>query len=111
MNVHAGETFTPFVAQASHAAIRPDAPNPKSVVEKQAYNKAKEFESVFLAIIIEQMSTGTEPDAPFGGGSAEKVYKSMMSQQYAKSISQSGGIGIADQVYAEILKAQEAGAP
>ncbi len=111
MNMQTTVAVTPFLAQTSHPSVRSDAPEPKSAFEKQAFNKAKEFESVFLAMFVEQMSTGTEPDAPFGGGSAEKVYKSMMSQQYAKSIAGSGGIGIADQVYSEILKAQEAGTP
>ncbi len=111
MNIQSAGVFTPYVTQTSRPSIRPDAPKPESALEKQAFTKAKEFEAVFLSMFVEQMSAGTEPEAPFGGGSAEKVYKSMMSQQFAKSISESGGIGIADQIYTEILKAQEAGNP
>ncbi len=111
MNVQAAEIFTAPLSQSSRPSIRPDTPAPKTPLEKQAFNKSKEFEAVFLSMFVEQMSTGTEPDAPFGGGSAEKVYKSMMSKQYAQSIADSGGIGIAHQIYAEILKAQEAGNP
>ena len=57
--------------------------------------------------MLEQMWTGIEAEAPFGGGHAEKVYRSMVVGEYAKSISAAGGIGIADQVYREILSAQE----
>lgn len=68
---------------------------------------AKEFESSFLTAMLEQMWTGIEAEAPFGGGHAEKVYRSMVVGEYAKSISAAGGIGIADHVYREILSAQE----
>ncbi|GJM01425.1 MAG: hypothetical protein DHS20C07_31040 [Methyloligella sp.] len=68
---------------------------------------AKEFEASFLTAMLEQMWTGIEAEAPFGGGHAEKVYRSMVVGEYAKSISAAGGIGIADQVYREILSAQE----
>lgn len=72
-----------------------------------AMKAAKEFESSFLSAMLEQMFTGLEAEAPFGGGHSEKVYRSMMVGEYAKSISASGGIGIADHVYREILSAQE----
>ncbi len=68
---------------------------------------AKEFEASFLTAMLGQMWTGIEAEAPFGGGHAEKVYRSMVVGEYAKSISAAGGIGIADHVYREILSAQE----
>ena len=68
---------------------------------------AKEYESSFLTAMLEQMWTGIEAEAPSGGGHAEKVYRSMVVGEYAKSISAAGGIGIADHVYREILSAQE----
>jgi Rod binding domain-containing protein len=74
---------------------------------KAALKAAKEFESSFLTNMLEQMWTGVEAEAPFGGGHAEKVYRSMMVGEYAKSISAAGGIGIADHIYRELLIAQE----
>jgi Rod binding domain-containing protein len=52
------------------------------------------------------MFSGIKTDGPFGGGHAENVYRSMMSQEYAKSISKSGGVGLADHIYREILAKQ-----
>ena len=72
-----------------------------------ARKTAQEFETSFLTTMLEQMWTGIEAEAPFGGGHAEKVYRSMIVSEYAKSISASGGIGMADHVYREILSAQE----
>jgi Rod binding domain-containing protein len=80
----------------------------ESRLHRQARDKAEEFETVFLTMFIEQMYAGIETDGPFGGGSAEETYRSMLSQEYGKSIARSGGVGITDAVYREILKAQEA---
>jgi flagellar protein FlgJ len=72
-----------------------------------ARKAAQEFESVFLNTLLEGMFAGLKTDGPGGGGSSEKVYRSMMLGEYAKQISANGGLGIADQVYREILAVQE----
>lgn len=96
------------IPDAARSSAQHAASTPQTRFEKGARAKAEEFESVFLSMFLEQMWSGIETDGPFGGGHAEKVYRSMQTQQYARSISDAGGIGIADQVYSEILKAQEA---
>ncbi len=45
--------------------------------------------------MFEQMYTGIDGDGPFGGGGASGVWRSFMTQEYAKSFAKSGGIGIA----------------
>ena len=72
-----------------------------------ARQAADDFEAVFLNTIMESMWVGIETDGPFGGGHGEKVYRSMLNEEYSKAITQSGGIGIADQLYREILMLQE----
>ena len=94
------------------AGLRPDADTPvKSITVDDARLKAREqaeeFEAVFLHTFVEQMFQGIKTDGPFTGGSSEEIYRSMMSKEYATSITRSGGIGLADHVYAEILKAQQ----
>ena len=73
-----------------------------------ALKAAKEFESVFLTNMLEGMFEGVKTDGPFGGGHSEKVYRSLMVGEYAKEMSANGGLGIADQVYRELLAIQEA---
>lgn len=68
---------------------------------------AEEFEAVFLSQMMQPMFAGTELEAPFGGGQAEDMYRSLMLDEYGKSIAKSGGIGIADQVMREMLRMQE----
>ncbi len=79
--------------------------------QNAARQAAEDLEAVFLTSLLESMFAGIETDGPFGGGHGESVYRSMLNEQYAKAISHSGGIGIADNVYREILKLQEAQSP
>ena len=77
--------------------------------ERKAREAAKEFEAVFLTNFLKTMFDGVKSEeGPFGGGHAEKQYRGFMTSEYAKAISEQGGIGIADQVYGEILRMQEA---
>lgn len=72
-----------------------------------ARRAAEEFEAVFLSQMLGHMFAGVDTNGPFGGGHAEGVYRSMMVNEYGRMISKSGGIGLADQVMAEILRIQE----
>ena len=75
--------------------------------EAVARRVAGEYESVFLSQILDVMFAGIETDGMFGGGHAEKIYRSFLNQEYAHEIVKSGGIGIADAVMREILQVQE----
>jgi Rod binding domain-containing protein len=72
-----------------------------------ARKAAEEFEQTFLTSMLESMFAGVETSAPFGGGHAEKQFRSVLLGEYAKDMAKSGGIGIADEVYREILAIQE----
>lgn len=89
----------------NHQARIPQPGKTPSAVE--ARRAAEEFEAFFIAQTVESMFAGIETDGPFGGGQAEQMFRSLLSQEYGKSMARSGGIGIADQVYREILKTQE----
>jgi Rod binding domain-containing protein len=67
---------------------------------------AQNFESMFLGNMFQQMFTGIDGDGPFGGSGALKVWRSFMTDQYAKSFAKAGGIGIAHMVYDTLLKQQ-----
>ncbi len=77
----------------------------------QLRRTADEFESVFLAQMLQPMLSGLTPEAPFGGGPGEDIWQSMLVREYGKAIVARGGIGIADAVMREILQTQEAAAP
>ena len=68
---------------------------------------AQEFEAVFVAQMLNHMFAGIDTGGPFGGGHAEQTWRSMLIENYGRQITQAGGIGIADQVMAQILNVQE----
>lgn len=102
-------------AQASfRTAVRTDLVDPKSAESKvdpairaKIRQSANEFESVFVSQMLGHMFDGIEVDQTFGGGHAEEMFRSMLTNEYGKQVSRSGGFGIADQVYRELLRAQE----
>lgn len=100
------EGFTPLATLANVTFPNVAAPSPQFSAEA-ATRAAEEFEAVFIAQMLESMFEGLDPDSLFGGGQSEDVYRSLLSQEYGKSIAQAGGIGMADAVRREILKLQE----
>ena len=93
--------LTPILAAAPPA-------NAAGLENAKARKVAEDYEAFFISMYLDSMFSGLETDGMFGGGNAEKVYRSMLNQEVGKSIAQSGGLGIADSVMREIIKMQEA---
>jgi Rod binding domain-containing protein len=72
-----------------------------------AAKTAKEFESVFISQFVGSMFQGISTDGPTGGGQGEEMFRSLMVDQYSKSIEQRGGFGLAAAVQRQLLKHQE----
>lgn len=68
---------------------------------------AEAFEASFLSQMLKPMFEGLSTDGPFGGGEAESTWRGFMIEAMAKQTARSGGIGLADQVVAQMLKMQE----
>jgi peptidoglycan hydrolase FlgJ len=79
--------------------------NAKTV--QQARKVAEEFESVFISQMLQPLFKNLGAEEPFGGGQSEAMWRSMQVDEYGKAIAKTGGIGIADHVFQEILKMQE----
>jgi flagellar protein FlgJ len=93
------------------AANALDLPMPalkKSAKPDKARAAAEDFEAVFLNSMFNQMFTGIDGDGPFGGSGSAGVWRSFLTEEYAKSFAKKGGIGLADHVYRTLLAQQEA---
>ena len=76
--------------------------------KEKLFKKAKDFEAVFLEDVMNRVSENSGDAGPLGGGSdGGSVYKSMLMKEYAGEVVKSGGVGIADSVYRQLLKLQE----
>jgi peptidoglycan hydrolase FlgJ len=77
-------------------------------IKGKAKAAAGNFEAMFINSMFQQMFTGIDGDGPFGGKGALKVWRSFLTDQYAKTFAKSGGFGIAASVYDQLLKQQGA---
>jgi Rod binding domain-containing protein len=75
-------------------------------VKAKAKGTAQDFEAMFLNSMFQQMFTGIDGEGPFGGSGALGIWRSFLTDEYAKSFAKAGGIGIADHVYSSLLAQQ-----
>ncbi len=68
---------------------------------------AEDFEAFFITKMMETMFDGVSTDGMFGGGNAEKIYRSMLLDQYGRNMAQTGSVGVKDVVMRSILQMQE----
>ncbi len=82
---------------------RSQSDDPTAVKTDKLRRVAAEFESVFLAQVLREATQGLT-DA----GKADDSFAGMLQDEYAKLIGRNGGIGVAEMIYREMLKMQEA---
>jgi len=75
-------------------------------VQAKARQQAEDFEAVFLNTMFQSMFSGLDGEGPFGGSGATGVWRSFLTDEYAKSFAKAGGIGIADHVYRALIERQ-----
>ena len=74
--------------------------------ESRIRQTAQQFEATFMAQMLRPMFAGLSTEAPFGGGHAEETWRGFMIDEMGKQISRAGGVGLADQVMAEMIRMQ-----
>ncbi|QCI63011.1 rod-binding protein [Phreatobacter stygius] len=98
-------SYTP--APAAISPVTPAAARVPGSREAKAWNNAQNFEQVFLNTMLGQMFNGLGGEAPLGGKESEP-WRGMLLDEYSRSITAQGGIGLAPNIYRELIGAQEA---
>lgn len=76
--------------------------------DRAAQRKAAEnFETMFLSQMFGHMFNGIKSDQLFGGGQGEEMFRSLLTDEYAKQVVKKGGVGIADSVMSALIAQQE----
>lgn len=99
-------TYQPISVSTFQSNSALDTTKLKNRAEAQA--AAEDFEAFFLSKMTETMFEGISTDGMFGGGHAEKVYRSLLINEYGKAMAKTGTVGVADYVMSSILQMQEA---
>lgn len=86
----------------------PALPNIANATDRKAINKvAKEYEAVFVQEMMSHMFKGIRTDGLMGGGNSEEIFRSMLIKEYAKGITERGGLGLSPALQAEMIRLQE----
>lgn len=87
--------------------ISPMASLKQNIADKKAQEAAESFEAFFITRMMESMFEGVSTDGLFGGGQVEKIYRSLLLDEYGKEMAKTGNIGVKDYVMQTILQMQE----
>ena len=84
-------------------------PNAKSGAKSDAKieKSAQEFEAMFMGEMTTIMFEGVGDDPMFGGGNGEKMFRSLLTQEYGKAMAAGTGTGIATEMKKMMLQIQE----
>ncbi|MGO4403882.1 rod-binding protein [Bosea sp. RAF48] len=82
-----------------------DALDPaKAKLKKQA----DDFETMFLEQMTDRLTASDGTEGPLGeNGTGGGIWRSQLSQQYAKQIQKAGGVGLSDQIMRDLINLQE----
>ena len=88
--------------------MRIDQNLPAAETTAKLRKSAEDFTAVALDELLKPMFDGADSaDSMFGGGAAERTFKPMMITEIAKQMAHSGGLGLAEPVYQQMLRLQE----
>lgn len=79
----------------------------KHTTDLKTQQSAKDFEALFLSQMVSHMFEGVDPDPLFGGGSGEKMFRTLLTQEYGRLMAEGNGVGISSQIQTMMLKIQE----
>jgi flagellar protein FlgJ len=73
--------------------------------EAKVLDQAKQYEVVLMAKMLEQAVPDGKNSMLFGGGHGSDIYRSMVIEEYAKSMVDDGGFGLTGQIAKEMAAA------
>ncbi|RXT56932.1 hypothetical protein B6S44_00305 [Bosea sp. Tri-44] len=73
----------------------------------KAKKTAADFETVFLENFTQTMMSSSGTEGPLGeNGVGGDVWRSMLTQEYAKQMQRAGGVGLSDQIMRDLIQVQ-----
>ncbi|GAB1431800.1 hypothetical protein MASR2M29_04250 [Spirochaetota bacterium] len=68
------------------------------------YEQCREFESIFINMMLKEMRSTVQKTGLIDGGQAEDIFSDLLYDEYAKDMAKMSGFGLADAVYLELVK-------
>ena len=81
------------------------APGGKTIDRSsKLYEQCREFESIFVNMMLKEMRATVDKSGLIDGGQAEDIFSDMLYDEYSKSMTKAAGFGLADAVYVELSR-------
>jgi len=75
------------------------------------YEQCREFESIFINMMLKEMRSTVQKTGLIDGGQAEEIFSDLLYDEYAKDMAKMSGFGLADAVYLELVRANSSTLP
>lgn len=92
--------------QMALSASKPAIKAPASQAEDDLRKAAKEFEAMFLNLVMKQMRETVPENDLFGDSSKTKVFQGMLDEEYSKLAGETKSYGLAEMIYQNLSKAK-----
>lgn len=79
----------------------------KNEKDQKLEKTCKDFESLFVSYMMQQMRQTIPDDGLIGRSHAEKIYTGMLDNEVAKTISHTRGLGLAKAMYEQLSNIEE----
>ena len=87
-----------------NAKVAVDASGVSAAEESKRLREACEgFEAMFLDIVFKEMRNTVPENTLFGESNGEKMWHSMLDTELMQNVAKSGGVGIADMMYDNLI--------
>ena len=73
--------------------------------ERQAKDACKEFEALFINMMLKELRATVNKSGLMDGGKAEELFTSLMDTQMSREMAAQGGIGLAEMLYRQMIDA------
>ena len=91
----------------SMTAMMPQGMSLSQTDKAKIAGTAEDFEAFFISRMMESMYEGVSTDGMFGGGNAERMYRSLLLNEYGKQMAKTGTVGVKDDIMRSIIEIQE----
>ena len=94
--------------------LRSSAPKSKNATnanDQQAKDACKEFEALFINMMLKELRATVNKSGLMDGGKAEEVFTSLMDTQMSREMAAQGGIGLAEMLYRQMVAASGSSQP
>ena len=88
--------------------LRSSAPNSNGAAnenERKAKDACKEFEALFINMMLKELRATVNKSGLMDGGKAEELFTSLMDTQMSREMAAQGGIGLAEMLYRQMIAA------